>query len=207
MNTALSHGRSRTTEATKARKLRGQSTDEAIQRIVTANPGLSIYEIQKLTDSSVGLIDGSLKRLERKGFVKIHRVLRGGRLINRVVPSNYQENNSGELKLEREVFENADVWQKWAFLYALNRSSIGISPSKEEEWESEALFKATVEIRKNDKNIFVQIPPKFRDFYLWQNSKPDISIIGELVLITLTTELPAVEPKKSNKASRSPSSP
>jgi hypothetical protein len=178
------------TKSDQGPKLIGHTTDATIKGIVEKFPGLSLYEIQKLANSSLGLVDGSIRRLEKNGVVRVRRVLRGGRSTKEVFPFTYSETDNSEVKLDKEVFPNPDVWKDTVHLYALNRSSIGVSPVIEQEWESKALFKAHVGIKKDERSIIFDIPPNFKDFYLWENSKLDISVIDELVLLNLSTVIP-----------------
>jgi len=200
MNKQSTKGVSKTEKATKARKLIGDATDAGIKEIIDKFPGLSLYEIQKIAGSSLGLVDGSIRRLEKNGIVRVRHVLRGGRSTKQVFSSAYLQTNLSQVKLDKEAFSNPDAWENTAYLYALNRSSIGVSPTREPEWESKAVFEARTEIKKDKRSIIFEIPAKFRDFYLWENSKMDISVIDELVLLNLITEIPIVESNSKDES-------
>ena len=187
----------RTKRATEARESLGNTTDAAILKIIKEHPRSSLYEIAKQAGASTGLVDGSVRRLEEKGQVETRQVLRAGRIATEVFAANEEiKTNSPEITIEPDAFPNAAVWRETAYIYALNRSSIGISPEALDEWASKAMFEIKTNAKKDEaRNILIEIPEKFRSFYLWENSTVEMSIVDELVLLNLVTEIPIVRKK------------
>ncbi|MGQ9469737.1 MAG: winged helix-turn-helix domain-containing protein [Nitrososphaerales archaeon] len=52
-------------KAIEARKELGSKTDKVVLDILRKKPGLSTYELAKITGWSIGKVDGSLRRLAR----------------------------------------------------------------------------------------------------------------------------------------------
>jgi hypothetical protein len=190
----------KTAKATRARRLIGKNTDARILGVIEKHPGISLYEIQKLTSLSMGLIGGSVTRLEKSARVRTSHILRGGRSVSKIFPADVPEPRNSEIKVEKNAFLRPEKWTDTAYLYALNRSSISVAPEKEPEWDSLALLKDQVELKKDDSHIIFDVPSKFRDFYLFQNSKVDVSTVGELILLNFVTEIPIAPQTENEKA-------
>src|SRR5487761_1562820 len=160
----------RTKRATEARESLGNTTDATILKIIKEHPRSSLYEIAKLAEASTGLVDGSVRRLEEKGEVETRQVLRAGRIATEVLAAKEKMNT--------------------------NSPEITIAPEALDEWTSKALFEIKTNAKKDEAgNILIEIPEKFRSFYLWENSTVEISVVDELVLLNLVTEIP-IERKK-----------
>jgi predicted transcriptional regulator len=171
--------------------MKGNVTDKAILEIINQEPGASLYEISRLSDSSVGLVDGSIQRLEKKGMVKIRHILRSGRSAKEIYPSTFEFPSTEYVKLDSRMFPSPSNWKDTARVYALNRISIGISPVEDKEWSSKALLELDTEVKKDDSgNIVVKIPDRLRGFYLSENSKIDSLVMGNRALVNFITEIP-----------------
>jgi hypothetical protein len=188
---STNRGTLRTTKATRARKLMGSSTDKMILQMVNRQPGASLYEIARVSHSSVGMVDGSIQRLEKKGRVKIKHVLRGGRSLKEVFPSSFEMPSSERIKLDVQAFSFPSTWKDAAYIYPLNRISVGISPTKEKDWGSKALFEMEIPIKREDnsESILIEFPEILRSFYLSENSVMDLTVIGNRALVNFTTEI------------------
>ena len=169
--------RPRTRDATRARVTQGQITDTKILGIVKANPGLSIYQIAKIACVNTGLVDGSINRLREKNNVDIHNVLREGRRIKEVYPRGFVQYHEPEIRIAADEIAQPEKWKDNAYVYALSRITIGISPSEEKEWTKKAFAKFKVPIKKGEKrSIVIPIPEPLEQFYLWNNSAADIAV-------------------------------
>ena len=58
-----------TKKAIKAKKVIGELTDHELRNFIAHNEGTTLYEISKKKKWSLGKVQGSLKRLSRKGLV------------------------------------------------------------------------------------------------------------------------------------------
>ena len=193
----MNYARSQTRKATETRESQGEATDAAILKIIRKHPGSSLYEIAKLADASIGLADGSIRRLDERGEIETRQVLRGGRVATEVFAKGAMKMNPSQVTITSEFFPNPSVYHETAYIYALNRSSIGISPEVQKEWASTALFNVRTSARKEAGNILIEIPDKIKSFYLWQNSTIELSVVDELILMNLVTEIPIVRRQPS----------
>lgn len=66
-------------------------------------------------------------------------------------------------------------WGDHAFLYALDRLTLGISEHSEKKWHDQALFEARVSMRRNGGAIIVELPENIFHFYLLNVTRRDFS--------------------------------
>ncbi len=180
---------SSTSAATEARLQAGASTDLKILGIIRQNPGISTYGMAKMAQFAVGRVDGSVSRLLERDEIRVQYVLREGRIVKEIYPKGFIEKAKSEVELDIDLLESQDEWGKSAYVYALDRITIGISPSEIEEWNEKALAKENVSVSRVHGSILVKIPPKLLDFYVWNNSTPELTAVGNHVLVTLKTEI------------------
>jgi len=86
------------------------------------------------------------------------------------------------------------LWKEEAYVYALSRSTIGVSPQDVEEWEKKSILKKKVPIFKKEESLIVKIPSPISEFYELENSEVSLSALDNLVLLTIEPILPAVLP-------------
>src|SRR5262245_53084593 len=78
-----------TDAATEARVRLGRATDDLIMAKVREFPGSSTYEVAKALSTSVGRVDGAVRRLQKRGMIEVQRAYRDGRLAKELYPHNY----------------------------------------------------------------------------------------------------------------------
>jgi len=200
MSTASTHSQKRIRAATAARLRLGLNTDSVIFNKIKENPGISTYNIAKILGSSIGRVDGSISRLQRRGEIDVQYVLREGRMIKELYPKGFVTQQEAEVRLDKELLESPDKWKKRVHIYALDRITLGIAPFESDEWETKALAKEEVEVQESKDDLVIKIPPRLADFYIWKNSASDLTIIGGLALLTLKTKIPIHTPAEEDRA-------
>lgn len=177
---------------------RGQKTDATILEEVKKRPGSTISEIANRLGWSNGRVDGSVNRLASNNKVSIKHCLKKSMLIKKVYPTQTPIKPHNIIEVSRENIEY-DVWKDNAKIYALSRSTIGISPTEIDEWNKKALLKEEVPIQKKEEGITIELSEALSEFYQLENSDISSSIIGNSVLVTvesiLPVELPAYYPE------------
>jgi hypothetical protein len=93
-------------EAIAARIEEGLDTDYELYKIISKNPGHSIYGLAKDMHWSSGKVHGSVQRLEKEGLVHTKRSIRGGRTVLKVSAVNWSEFLTPE---ELKEFENLEI--------------------------------------------------------------------------------------------------
>ncbi len=177
---------------------RGQITDSFIIKVVNEKPGVTVSEIAELLNWSNGKTDGSINRLLSKKKITIKHYLKRGMLVKKVYPINHVEKPKNVIEVSLKTIDAA-VWEKSVFVYALSRSTIGLSPTEISEWDEKALFKECVNFTKNKDSINIRLPDKIEMFYQLENSDVSLSTIGNLVLITIESVLPVNLPPKNSE--------
>ena len=172
-------------KAIEARKESGSKTDGVVLDILRKEPGLSTYEIKKITGWSVGKVDGSLHRLARAGKLKLQYLSKEGRITKEAYPTELSTQRFGLVEIEQEMLLAPEKCGKEVFVYGLNRLTIGISPYKVKDWDSRALMISRIPVHKNEHKISIELPKQFVNFYLLENSRLSTSIIGNVALVTV----------------------
>ncbi len=85
------HIKYRICTTTESRREQGAETDYDLYEMISDNPGSSSYELAKLMDWTTGRTRSAIDRLERKGLIKVERMVRDGRSVLSVVPKPWQE--------------------------------------------------------------------------------------------------------------------
>jgi predicted transcriptional regulator len=180
----------------------GQATDSAILAEIVAHPGVTVAEVAEALGWSNGKVDGSVNRLMRKNQVKVKRFLKKGTVVKKIYPSGYSATQSNVVEVPREIFDNS-LWGNCAFVYALSRSTIGVTPRENKELAAKALLKERANVEKAERKVWVALSGRFSDFYQLENSETSVSIIGQTVLVTVETTLPiglqATQPEASGE--------
>jgi len=175
-------------------KKRGRKTDALVLKVVQKNQRLTIRDIADELDWSNGRVDGSVNRLVKAGKVKVEHTLRRGALIKRVYGINYHAKPRDLVTIPRNVVDER-LWRKSVQVYALSRSTIGISPREIEEWEKRALCKEKLNIEQTPQEFEVKIPDKLSAFYELGNSETSLSVGEGLAMLTVeSTVLPVALP-------------
>ena len=183
----------------ETRKKQAEQTDEALLVFIRERPGaLSLYQIAQEMDWSIGRVQKSVERLSKHGLVSYKRAFLGGRSLKLIVPTRAQENHSQQpavdlpTPLERTItipteLVSSDCWSDHAFLYALDRLTLGISADRERRWQESSLLEAKVQLRKVEKTTIVELPENVYHFYLLNVNDYEISTFakGDKILVTV----------------------
>jgi hypothetical protein len=153
-------------------------------------PGISTYDTARLLGFSSGRVDGSVTRLQRQGEIGTEYVLREGRIAKELYPKGFAPDSQTELIVDRRLLDSPEVWSGRAFLYALDRMTLGVTPFESEEWRTKALVSEVTEVKRRGDSIVIRIPSRLLDFYIWKNSSWELSIAGSSVIVTIKTKIP-----------------
>ena len=92
------------TEAIRTRVSTGLSTDSIHIRAIEKSPGLTIYQLAKILDFSLGRIDGSINRMLSKKLIQIEYTMRGGKSSKQVYPINYIPSIEHEIRIAKKEY-------------------------------------------------------------------------------------------------------
>ncbi|MBS7632543.1 winged helix-turn-helix domain-containing protein [Candidatus Bathyarchaeota archaeon] len=176
-----------------AMHVRGELTDSIVLEEIMKKPGLTVSEIADRLGWTNGKVDGSVNRLVLRGKASVKHCLRRGMLVKMVFPLEYLVKSPEIVEIPKEMVDY-EVWQDSAIVYALSRSTIGISYKEIAEWDKKAFFKECVSIEISDENIVLKLPEKFARFYQLDNSDISLSTIGNCVLVSVESILPVKLP-------------
>jgi hypothetical protein len=101
--------------------------------------GLSQYELAIKLKSSIGLYDGSIRRLLRQHEVFLQVLEGDGRTANLIYPKDQKPSNLLEVPAQLLKTGNP-LWNRSAFIYALGISTMGISGEEMPEWKKYHVF-------------------------------------------------------------------
>jgi len=170
-------------KAAEKRKQIGEGTDEALFKVIGENPRLSLYELALETGWGVGKVDGSVKRLREKGVVKAEFFVRAGRRVKLISAVDFKS-SPGVFSVPRDILYNAS-WKGSAYVYGLDRLTIGVSGKPVLEWAEAAVLRANVAVKESKGNLVFQLPKKFVDFYALGKSIVTVSTVKDVVLLTV----------------------
>jgi hypothetical protein len=170
-------------KATEKRKQIGEGTDQVLFRVVVENPRLSLYELAQETGWGVGKVDGSVKRLHERGLVKVECFIKAGRRVKLVSAVDY-ESSPDLFSVSQGILDSAS-WKDQALVYGLDRLTIGVSGKPVPEWDEAAVLKSKVPVKRMKGNLVFRLPRKFVDFYALGKSIVTLSIVKDVVLLTV----------------------
>lgn len=171
----------------ETRKKQAEHTDEALLGFMRRKPGaLSLYQIAQEMDWSIGRVQKSVERLLKNGLISYKRAFLGGRSLKLIVPRKAEGKHDGQPAIVlAKPFEctitiptdlvSSDCWGHHAFLYALDRLTLGISADRERKWNESSLVEARVQLRRVEKTTIVELPENVYNFYLLNMTEYDIS--------------------------------
>ena len=175
------------------RNIKGAKSDKILFDMIKKYPGLSQYELGKKLGWNSGHVDGSIRRLLNQNKIFIRILERNGRRVNLVYPKDQKPLNV--IEVPAELLRTANpAWKEYAFVYALDSSTIGISGYQTPEWEETSCFLEKIPIKETNKKMILQIPDKFWRFYNLERKHRVVSINGNNILITVSGDI--VEEKK-----------
>ena len=77
--------------ARDARVREGLDTDYKLYEVINRKSGSSVYELAKELRWSSGKVYGSVRRLERDGWIRIRKAERDGRSVLKIAPVEWHE--------------------------------------------------------------------------------------------------------------------
>jgi hypothetical protein len=157
---------------------KGRECDKIVLEVIRDYPGLSQYELAKKLKSSIGLVDGSVRRLLKQ---------------NNIYPKEQKPSNLLEIPAQLLKTGNP-LWDQTAFIYALDSTTIGISGKEMPEWNQISCFLEEIPLRKDQGKIMLTIPEKFSRFYNLERKHRIVSINGNNILVTVSGDI--IEEKK-----------
>jgi len=183
----------------ETRKKQAEQTDEALLSFIRERPGaLSLYQIAQEMDWSIGRVQKSVERLLKNGLISYTRAFLGGRSLKLIVPTKTEEKHGQQpavdlpTPLERTVTIPTELvsngcWSDHAFLYALDRLTLGISADRERRWQGSSLLETKVQLRRGEKTTAVELPENIYHFYHLNMNDYDISTFakGDKILVTV----------------------
>ena len=141
----------------------------------------------------MGHVDGTVRRLLNSGEVFITVIERYGRRANLVYPKEQKPSNI--IEVPESLLETGNpLWQRGAFIYALDNVNIGISGREISEWKEISCFNSKIPIEHINGKISLRIPEKFIDFYHLNEKHRAVSTDGNSILITVSGDV--IETKK-----------
>jgi len=170
-------------KAAEKRKQIGKGTDEALFKVIVENPRLSLYELALEAGWGVGKVDGSVKRLHKKGVVKVEFFVRAGRRVKLISAVDFKP-SPGVFSVPMDILDDAS-WKSSAFVYGLDRLTIGVSGKPVREWDEATVLRAEVAVKESKGNLVFQLPKKFVDFYALGKSIVTVSTVKDVVLLTV----------------------
>lgn len=171
-------------KAAEGRRRIGDETDGILLQVIRENPRLSLYELAQEVGWGVGKVDGSVKRLLREGKVKEEYFVRNGRRVKLVSSVDYKP-SPDVFDIPKDVVDSNFSWRGEVFVYGLDRLTIGVSGRVVEEWEERAFMKARVSVRESEKSFVFALPREFVEFYALEKTITGMSIVGDIVLLTM----------------------
>ncbi len=179
----------------EAKRKIGEATDNQLLKAIKENPGWTPYYLAQELEWQVGRVDGSLRRLQKQGKVYVKRVLKHGRVVKKIYPSEYQTKHPSAVEIPMRMLGNPAAWlQKEVVVYALSRSSIGLTPNPIESWEHKAWRKFNVRAERVGGIIQLRLPEEVVEFYGLWNSEIGLSTSGNEALLTVeATIIPLAE--------------
>jgi len=170
-------------KAAEKRKRIGEDTDETLLEVIRENPRLSLYELALEIGWRVGKVDGSVKRLHEKGLVKVECFIKAGRRVKLVSAIDYRP-SFNVFTIPKDILENA-LWKDAAYVYGLDRLTIGVSGKPVAEWEETAELKSKAPLKEIDDNLVFQLPKDFVQFYALEKSIVTLSTVKDVVLLSI----------------------
>jgi hypothetical protein len=124
-------------------------------------------------------------RLLNEGRILIRVLERNGRRVNLVYPKEQKPVDVIEVPTELLKAGNP-LWDEYAFVYALDSSTIGVSGREMPEREEISCFLEKIPIQTVEGKMVLKIPEKFSRFYNMERKYRVVSINGNNILITIS---------------------
>lgn len=170
--------------AVEERKRIGEDTDRALLEVIKENPRLSLYELALEIGWKVGKVDGSVKRLLEKSLVKVEFFIKNGRRVKLVSATDY-ERSPDMFNVPKDILDPDKPWKDTAYVYGLDRLTIGVSGKPVAEWEETAELKSKVPLKEADGMLTFKLLKDFAQFYALEKSIVTLSAIKDVVLLSI----------------------
>ena len=174
-------------------KKMGEETDSKVFEEVRKRPGSTVREIAESLGWTNGKVDGSVNRLISRGKLKVQHCVRRAVLVKKVFLADYSA-KPGVFEIPKKMVDES-LWKKSVSVYALSRTTIGLSSTKMEDWEKLAVKKQEVPINRDVNSLVIELPQFFVDFYQLENSETTLSTVGDSGLITVESTIPVELPQ------------
>ncbi len=172
---------------------RGKESDNLLLGTVIMCPGLSLYELTKKLNWQSGKVDGATRRLVNQKLITIKSQERNGRTVNLIYPKDTTPSDVVKVPAKLLQFENGE-WLDYAFIYALDSTTIGVAGCEIPRWKDSAAFTAEIQVKRQNGKIVLKIPEKFSRFYGIGRRHTATSVNGNAILISISGNI--VEEKK-----------
>jgi hypothetical protein len=170
--------------AVEERKRIGEETDKALLEVVRENPRLSLYELALEIGWKVGKVDGSVKRLHEKSLVKVECFIKSGRRVKLISATEYKH-SPHTFNVPKDLLDPDAPWEDTAYVYGLDRLTIGVSGRPVAEWEETAELKSKVPVKEADGILTFQLLKDFARFYALEKSIVTLSIVKDVALLII----------------------
>lgn len=170
--------------AVQERKRIGEETDRALFEVIKENPRLSLYELALEIDWKVGKVDGSVRRLHEKGSVKVECFIKNGRRV-KLVSANDYEPSANTFNVSKDLLDPEAPWKDTAYIYGLDRLTIGVSGRPVPEWEETAELKSKAPVKEVNGTLSFQLFEDLVQFYALQKSIVTLSVVKDVVLLSI----------------------
>ena len=185
--------------AAEERKRIGEDTDRVLLEVIKETPRLSLYELALEIGWKVGKVDGSVKRLHERGLVKVECFVKSGRRVKLVSATDCRVQVAGSnptrladcrpppdtFNVPKYLLDPDAPWEDTAYVYGLDRLTIGVSGRPVAEWEETAELKSKVPLKEVDGMLTFQLLKDFAQFYALEKSIVTLSVVKDVALLSI----------------------
>jgi predicted transcriptional regulator len=171
---------------------KGIDTDYLVMQRILEKPGSTVHEVARDLGWTNGRVDGSANRLLKERRIRVRHYIRRGMLVKKMYPAGKETREPNVVEISKEMIAE-NLWNETVHVYALSRSSIGLSATKNEEWEKRAFWKGDTKIGESQKKLIVRLPDDLADFYRLENSETSLSANDDFALLTVESTIIPVE--------------
>lgn len=171
----------------EARREIGEESDRVLLYKLTESPGLTIYELSKELGWTKGRVQGSIIRLLQQNAIRKKKVVLNDRILTKIFPAEYKEPEIGMVEVTDNVIV-PELWKTHAYAGAMNRVLIKIVPEQSSDaLKGKAFFYEKIPIERKTNSITFQLPQRFKDFYMLNNSILGVStnVKGDAIFVTI----------------------
>jgi CheY-like chemotaxis protein len=171
--------------------LLGRQTDIQLLEFLNDNPGVTMSDISRELGWTIGKVQGAITRLEKSEQIVLEKILKDGRVANLIYPMGYRS-VPGVIKVDKDVLDDPDKWIKQLNIYAMNRSTIVITPDSSAGLEENSFHKSSVVPEVHENHVVVTLPMSFTNFYQLQSSDSNIASNGKAIFVNVNAPVKAL---------------